>query len=612
MKSVLLSTTILLTIVLPASSIIAQRQDDSSRDTIAHVGSTAITSRDLQLRVELMPFPGAERNTDSLKAKALYAMIAEKLLAYEAKQTGLPQSKRTKLLVRELENVFIRDAMYRREIAAKVEPSEKQITEGMKRLPTVLAALSFLVQTPAEGAALAKKLRTAKPESVLSGLPPSLYTQVDTIPIRFGGPDEAYEDAAFGAGKARASTPFYSRDFGWAVVYVLEKRPNTDVAEMNDNEQRHRVEQIIRRRLESAKADKYYFQLLQTKQARADERMFHLLADSLSALLTEDSAYARKSGYQLTSELVEILIDRLESYLDSALVLIDGGDVTLGEIVEMLRYEDFLFRYSSGNKFKLELNEEVKNLVGKELLARQGRSENIQFSEAVQNDLLLWTDYISAGGMYYRVRDSVTVTDEEVIQHLIRNKEVFGRHYEVNVREVLCDSMQTVQKVLDGLQQGKALADLAKQYSMRTEWANKRGESGYFQVVHHPELGFRALWAETGKLVGPVKLPEGYSLFTVLGKRRTKDALVSFDTLQQNIRSRLLNEQRKQAVNRLIANLAREQRLSIDHEKLRKVKVSMIPMFTRRQIGFGGKMSAFPILLQQWDWIDEYREPALP
>jgi len=340
--------------------------------------------------------------------------------------------------------------------------------------------------------------------------------------------------------------------------------------------------------------------------------MFHLLADSLSALLTEDSAYARKSGYQLTSELVEILIDRLESYLDSALVLIDGGDVTLGEIVEMLRYEDFLFRYSSGNKFKLELNEEVKNLVGKELLARQGRSENIQFSEAVQNDLLLWTDYISAGGMYYRVRDSVTVTDEEVIQHLIRNKEVFGRHYEVNVREVLCDSMQTVQKVLDGLQQGKALADLAKQYSMRTEWANKRGESGYFQVVHHPELGFRALWAETGKLVGPVKLPEGYSLFTVLGKRRTKDALVSFDTLQQNIRSRLLNEQRKQAVNRLIANLAREQRLSIDHEKLRKVKVSMIPMFTRRQIGFGGKMSAFPILLQQWDWIDECQEPALP
>jgi hypothetical protein len=35
------------------------------------------------------------------------------------------------------------------------------------------------------------------------------------------------------------------------------------------------------------------------------------------------------------------------------------------------------------------------------------------------------------------------------------------------------------------------------------------------------------------------------------------------------------------------------------------VKVTLIPAFTRRNLGFGGRMTAVPLLIQQWDWVKE-------
>lgn len=598
-----------LPIVFAATSVVAQQHTALPRDTIAQVGSTVITARELIQRIESVPFPGNETATkaDAVKERALHAMIAERLLGQEAKRLGLSQDKRSKLMFQELENLFIRDELYKREIAASAVVTEGEVSAGMKRLPNELQVLSFLVRTRADGEAFSKKLRTVKPDSVLQALRSTQYTQVDTIKIRFGSLDTAYEGAAYAIGASRISKPFYSGNFGWAVLYLLDKQKIPDAAKLNLEERLHRVEKILKERREGEIAARYYYRLLQSKHASADEKIFNLLANSIVALWKEDSVrFHRNGGYILTSDMVEIILDRLQPHLDSTLVAIDGGGLTLGEALEMLRYEDYLSKHLDGDSFKVDLNEEIKNLAAKELLAREGKKLGLLSSDAVQSDLQLWTDYIAAVALYNRLRDSVIVTDEEIIQHLIKNKESFGRQYEVNVREVLRKNAEDVNVVLEALKRGDTMADLVAAYSTRTEWLKTSGESGYFRVVEHPEIGFRALDADTGKLVGPVQLPEGFSVFTVLGKRSTKEAVTSFDTLTQNVRARILTEKRKQVLNSVIANLAREKQVRINYEKLKTVRVTLIPTFTRRYIGFGGRITAVPLLMQQWDWIKTY------
>ena len=549
---------------------------------------------------------------DSVKVRVLLSLIAEKVLANEAGRENISEDNTTKLMHRELENLFIRDELFKLEVEANAKPTAEEVSAGIRRFEWKLKVIAFLVRSEAEGHVLIKHLSANKSKNIMQGLPKGLFTETDTISIHFGGPDSAYENAAYSIGKSRISPPFYSHNLGWTVLFLVDKATNPESAKMTLEERSRKVEKVLKERRQQVVGESYSLAVLSSMNARADSTIFHVLADSIIILRRQidPKYYQREGGYMITSEMVDVLIDRLKPYLDTTFVTVTGGNMTLGELLEMFRYENFISKSLEGFSFKKELNEEVKHLVGNELLAREGRKQLLQYSEPVQRDLKLWTNYWAARQLYYSVRDSVKVTNEDVIEHLLKTKEFFGRYYEVNVREVLTYTQEDANRIINELRRGKNLSDMVPQYSIRAEWVNNAGESGFFNILQHPEIGFRALLADTGTLIGPVKLEEGFSLFTVLGKRRTKEAIVDFDTLYQNIRNRLLLEKRKQAVNRFIANLAREQQISIDYRKVKMIKPSTIPMFSQRFMGFGGMMTAVPLLMQLWDWMKEYEQLA--
>ena len=90
------------------------------QDTIARIGKSAITAREFLERLELVPFPRKYKPSqiDSVKVRALYSLIAEKVLANEAKRENLSEDNITKLMHHELENLFIRDELFKREVEA--------------------------------------------------------------------------------------------------------------------------------------------------------------------------------------------------------------------------------------------------------------------------------------------------------------------------------------------------------------------------------------------------------------------------------------------------------------------------------------------------------------
>jgi peptidyl-prolyl cis-trans isomerase C len=597
--------------LLPQQGI-AQKRAVLPSDTVARIGQTVITARDLLLRLELMPFPAKQTKAEAetLKSKALYALIAEKVLAHAAARQGIGEDEKTGLMKRELENVFVRDELYKREIVAHAAPSRQEVAEGIARIVKEVQVLSFLVRSESEGASLALMLRTCKPDSVLQKIPRSFYTQADTIMVRFGAADTAYENAAYAIDKSRVSRVFSSSNFGWAVLYLLDKRTYKPAVELALPDRQRRVEQTLQGRHEQELVGTYSFQVLKSRRALADSLLFQALADSISSLWKEDTAHFKSHGrFILTSDLVDLMMVRMKPMMGSTFVTIDDGNLSLADVLEMFRYLDFTSGTCEGDPFRLELNDAVKDLVAKELLVREGRRQGLQNTRDVRNDLQLWTDSWAARSLYYRVRDSISVSDEDILRHLLKNNLYFGHSYQVNVREILTANLSDIAKVYDEMKRGRSLDALAKQYSMRTEWAGRGGESGFFDVAEHPEIGFRALMADTSLLIGPVKLADGYSVFKVLGKRNSTRARTTFDTLRSNVQRRLLTEKRKEILDGYVAEQAREQRVVIDHNKLRRIPYTQVPMFSRRFIGFGGRMAATPLLMQMWDWIKQFQQP---
>ncbi len=579
-------------------------------DTLADVGGRAITARDLIERLELMPWPGKERrdSADSVKIKALQSIVAEQLLASEAAARGIGRDSASLRRVRSLERLLVRDELYRREILPRAVPTRREVQEGLKRAPWSVRAILLVSASEKDAVRVLAAFKGA--DSTAHTFPPALVRQADTLTIGFGEAQKTIEDAAYTlSAKKPAAGPLRLKPAGWGVLAFLAKIPNDRFLRQSVPDRIRSVENAIKRTKETDLAGKYYASFLQARQAEADPAVFDRFASAALAILRSDSLRYQKQGVYSVGVIAETLQTVLTQILDSTFVRMEGGPMTLGEVLDGYRYLRFAFPGLEEADFRSRLNGSIRDIIAAEYLAREGFRQNLQNSEPVRHDLATWADYWNSLALERSLRDSVTATDDDVMAFLMENGGILGGSYDVNIREILTDSLSTSARLLEQLLGGADMAQLARQFSQRKGWAERGGESLWFRVSGYPELGFRALEADSGALVGPLKVRNGYSLFRVLGKRRLPgDSLITFDSLKTLARQKVRGEKVQQLITRRSAESARTHGAKIYYDRLRGVDITRQNMVTRRLIGFGGVMVAVPTLIPQYLWINEARD----
>jgi len=252
------------------------------------------------------------------------------------------------------------------------------------------------------------------------------------------------------------------------------------------------------------------------------------------------------------------------------------------------------------------VNNNIKTVIQNELLAREGVKRNYQQSDNVRHDLAVWMDNRRGRLLMNAVADTVTVSDEEVQAYYTNNASAFGAAVELKVREILVDSVSLALQLRKRIDAGENFASLASKYSKRTAWAARGGESEYFLSTKYPELGGYASSADSGKVIGPLRIPDGLTIFTVLDRRIHDDSIKStLPAVKQNIRKKLLDEKKQQTWNKYIGGLAAKYNVSMNLANLRKTPTTTTSMVTWRTIGFGGRILAVPMVMPQTEWVRE-------
>ena len=582
-------------------------------DTLAVVASRPVTTTDLVERVELMPFPGADRpaESESLKVRALQSIVAERLLAAEAAVRGIGSDSLTRLHIAGLESALVRDELYRREVARGVSASPPEIAVGLRMYARQLRVLLVRCGTEETARAIARALRSrvANLDSVAaSGFARGVISR-DSVTINFGIQDESLEAPAFALNIARrVSGALFSPVLGWAVLYLLDERSNPACEKQSLDQRALTVKSIIEGRKSQAKGVRYMAGVLDPSRAEADRGALDLLARAIYGMITADTtAHSVEGRYMLTPGEVDALETNLRGDLSRALVAMPGGPLTLGAAIQSFRIEPFSTPSLGRRMFAAVLNESVKRIVREEFLAREGYRKHYDDSPRVRHDLGTWRDNWLSHMLLGDVQSPAEPTEEELIRGMIEYVRFLSPAYEVNVREVYTDSLSKALRYRDTLIAGRDMASFARRFSLRRAWAERGGESEFFHVRSFPELGVRALLADSGALVGPVSVGGGYSLFRVLGKRlATGSGEVTIDSLRLLLHGVIRTQDRQHSVDRLIAGLAEKFGVSMDYARLKGIRLSPHTMFTRRYIGFGGMMNAAPILVPQWNWVPEY------
>jgi hypothetical protein len=606
-------------VAVAAAQVVAQSGRELPADTLATVGTSVITAKDFLERFELMPWPGKDRAAehDSAKVRALRSLVAERLLAQEAAALGVGQDSTTRRQVDALERLMVRDALYRREVLGRIQVTDRELSEGMKRYPREVRVL--FLHSPSEDAARSMRSIVRKPgvvDSLLQTLSPELLFRVDSMNITFGIVDRVLEDTVYAlSDKRRLSGVFRSDTFGWGVVAWLDSWPYADAQKKSAPDRIHKVDTIVRARKQADRAGKFMGSILSPQRAEADSNVFERFASALHTVMMEDTAArATRNGYRFGNDDLDRTEQILGADVHADLVRLASGSFTVRAVIDALKSREFQFPSLEPMVFRYRLNAMIKDAVGGDLMSSEGYRQHMQNSTAVRHDVSVWADYWTSASMRRTLMDSVTVQDEEVVDYFIAHASALGHIYEVNIREVLSDSLRTALTVLERTLGGTPLSAQVAQTTRRA-WAPRGGVSGFFRVDSMPQLGVTALITDTGRVAGPLHLAEGYSVFEVLGKRGHADSTSKVppaDSLMIYGRRMLRAERQLQTLNNAVSDLARKAGTRVYEDRLKSLPVNQANMVTRRYIGFGGVITAVPSISPLWQWKDPEQPKAIP
>jgi hypothetical protein len=329
-------------------------------------------------------------------------------------------------------------------------------------------------------------------------------------------------------------------------------------------------------------------------------------------MVANRSERSLNDAYVILPDDIDALLTRLATRLALPLVSLPAGPLSLGDALEDFRFYDFSVRSLSPNHFQVELNQALRTIVEGELMAREAMRRKLDRRPDVLRDLNLWTNAWRAHLLAERVAGEARVSDDDAFRELaLTDPERAREDSEVSVEEILSDSRADAESLRVSIARGGDFAALARRRSRRAAWASNGGRSGYFEVHAHPNLGYAALLSPSDSLFGPIQVPEGFSLYRVLGEPLIADSGAARARLE-HARSTSARRKRSDQVSSFVASLAARSRVEMNYPALRRVSIFPSNMVTKRMLGFGGGMLAAPSLPPLSGWVQQWRSSYPP
>jgi len=588
---------------------------------LARVGGTTISGEEFLERYELTPVFGKQKksNLGENKLKFLYTLIAEKLWSLQALEEKLDTTEAMRITYESFQKMFVRDLLYHKEINEKVNITEQEILKGYARNATKLYVNYLISEDKEEIDNLYAFLSQGIPFDTILAESPELAEQSAPLEIVYGQMDESIEDSLYKLKKGEYTYPIQTPD-GW-YIFRLTNRAESLLLEPNQEDESYRkAKQIVQARKENVLYYQFFGNYFRNIKVDVDAELLKSLTIILSQILSEKSVrYQTKQGdkiYLEPLEVAKILDNYPADTLKQTLIKFEKDPVDFRKYILMLGFDGFSVTDTSITSIFKKLNSRTRSFIEKELLSREGFKKGYQNDPTVKASLKMWFDNYLFQMLQSRFTDSVTVTDQEVQEFYKSYSKEYKFPARLNIIEILTDSLEIVNQVLAEVEKGTDFKSLARLYNKRESTKVKDGEYGFTPVSILGELGRVASMMAIGEVYGPIKLPDGYSVIKLIDKEIEKidDSLQPFEKVKAKIKSDLRFQKVKNNMISYTAGLAIKYGININADVLNSIQTTGVNSFGIRYMGFGGRITAAPLLPPQEDWIDEYfnRKNQLP
>lgn len=595
---------IFLFLILPAAKTLAL--DDS---VLVKIGNSGLTSYEFQQRFELIPqvSGGMKKDIEQKKHDLLYSLIAEKLWAKEAEHLNLDTSDIMRLTFKTIEKMFVRDALFKIEISDKIKLTDEERLEGLKRIYNDLVLDIIQLKDSLSAENVYSRLKNGLSFDSAKII---LGSQIPPIQIKFGELSENVENILYTLNDGELTQPIKSSS-GWLIFKLLKKEPaafsNREQALMN-------AEEIIKQRKTEKFYKEFFGKLFGGKKVESDAVLFRSISEKISSILDEkknnNSISDSENIYLDAADLLMMEKEFGEDSLGMSFIKLEEKPISLKQFLREFIFEGFYSSNVKPNVIAAKLNARVKTFIEQELLAQEGYRRGLQNLPDVKSSISMWKDNYLAKILKNILLDSVKVSDEEVYNYYNNKYHLSDQPVsEVNILEILTDSLEVIEHVMNELEKGEDFRTLASLHTKRTWTRINGGEFGFFPVTMYGDIGKAAANMKVGEIYGPIKLPEGYSIFKLIEKReREVDTSLSFEESKEEIKKNLSYKKLSDFFIDYTVKLANKFGVTINEQMVKSLELLDMNLFVYRYMGFGGRINAVPMVLPFTEWFLPWKE----
>lgn len=589
---------------------ISNLYSQSPKEIIAKVGDITITKDEFRKRYEFIPHITDKNSFESksFKNNFLYTLIAEKLLAQAATKEGFDRSQNFHATMENLSNVYLRDALYKKEILDKIVIPDSAIVQGQFRMMRTVRT-KFIFSKDKE------EIEKIYNEIVLGASFDSILTtrhekkeQKEAAEVSFGTMNEIMEDAIYKIGVGQFTPPIELKE-GWYLckIYSVTSKKDLDLYEIS------KVEKVIKSRIEDKIYQEFYKKFFNGIVINVDRSMFEKLLNAVMSYLNENKKNLVKDKEDKlkigVSDVPKIKKSFTVKELTEVVIKFPNEPVILSKLFDYLEFQDFEFYTIDSTEIKSRLNSYISFYIKNELLAREAKKRGYDKLLDVASELKMWKEYYLAHSLMKKIFKDETVSDEDAYNFFVKANQVIQQPNEFNIAEILTNDLSIIELVLKELDKGVDFKELAKKYSSRDSLRSQGGEFGFFKESENGEIGKAASKMNIGEVFGPIKTSEGYSLIKLLDKREGKKERVStFDEAKEDLKNILKTERMFKNLDDKTAKLALEFGVEINEAALNSIKVSPINMLVLRRFGFGGQLLAVPVIPDFSSWYKKFEQ----
>ena len=584
-------------------------QNITNNETIAEVNGEKISASLFQELWEMSPHlnTGNKNNSLSERINFLNTLIAYKLWNGNKDKYRVDTSSAYSTAIEEIEKIYVRDALYRKEILDKIIITPDELTSALKKQERTLVANYILTPEEEESKNYYRLLNSGFPFDSLMISSGRICNNGEPIKINYGDYPDPAESELFSLRPGKFTQPIKFND-GYYIFYLRNVIKKMWGSVDDQNKEKQKAEDVIKKRKEIVLHDRFMKETMNGVKADVKRDLFVKLEDGLLKSFAGKKAKEEKKSYITLSanEFTELENVFSSDELKSRFINIGNDTIKFGKCLRALFFNGLRMSASDTVTIKKTFDTYVRNMIQMEVLYKKGIEEGLLYSPEVQKYINMWSEFYSFETIRGGMLDTVDVRTEEV-------RNAYNNIYKNMTENIFLQfdykCFADSNKANDGfdqIQKGKIFDNLQSSKDLKISNAFFSDNKKWIPISECGDYKDDLLKLEKGSCPKPFRYDSLFVLLKVIDKKQSKEMLgyASYDEAYPQLKKQLAWEKIQNKITKKTADFAVGAEIKVNYEEQKKLDMTRISSMTVRFIGFGGSVSGVPIYIPNNQWVD--------